>query len=145
LIAKLPQLETLDGKEVTRSMRILAQQQLPQLQADLFSLASSKRIEKQAKREALGLSPEIVHSDCEDEVDSDNQKMTENTPESRVEIYKELAAQKKEKEDRAKANQPRERNSAKEHCESVEQLRHAEKAIKGRISIISNFLSRIVP
>merc|ERR1719484_56907 len=45
-VARLPQLETLDGKEITRSMRIVAEQQLPHLRLQLKELAARKRAEK---------------------------------------------------------------------------------------------------
>jgi protein TilB len=41
VIACLPQLERLDGKEITRSMRITAQQQLPQLKVSFSSTATN--------------------------------------------------------------------------------------------------------
>lgn len=39
MIARLPQLERLDGKEVTRTDRIKAQQRLPALRAEIGLLA----------------------------------------------------------------------------------------------------------
>ena len=41
VIAKLPQLQTLDGKEITRSMRIIASQKLPILQVGCLFLPSN--------------------------------------------------------------------------------------------------------
>ena len=124
MIAKLPQLETLDGKDVTKSSRILSLQQLPQLQADLAALAGKKRAEKQAKNDSLGITLEQSANDFED--DEEGEKLTSNTPEARVEIYKELAAQKKEKEDRSKVNMPKERNYEKEQRETLEKIRGVE-------------------
>jgi hypothetical protein len=49
-IAKLPQLKTLDGKEITRSMQITARQKLPALEAELQVLAAQMRAEKEDKR-----------------------------------------------------------------------------------------------
>ena len=49
--------------------------------------------------------------------------MTDNSPEVRNQIYKEIAQQKKEKADREKENQPRERDYEKEQADSVAALR----------------------
>lgn len=59
--------------------------------------------------------------------DEENGKeMTDNTPEARVKIYKELAEQKKDKADREKANQPRKRDYDAEHAEAVVAAREKE-------------------
>ena len=52
VIARLPQLETLDGVQITKSMEILAAQQLPKMQAELRKLAVECRIKKAAKKKA---------------------------------------------------------------------------------------------
>ena len=143
VIAKLPQLKTLDGTDITRSMQIQARQKLPQLEAELRKLAAAMRSEKALKRALAGEAevaeekssgptnpaPELL--DCDEEVvreeeEDDHNKMTENTPEVRQEIYRELAQQKKEKEDREKAQQPKERDYAKEQEASVEDTRKRE-------------------
>jgi len=49
VIARLPQLQFLDGEAITRSMQIVAKQQLPKLAVELRSLAQEKRDEKAAK------------------------------------------------------------------------------------------------
>ena len=49
VIARLPQLQFLDGEAITRSMQIIAKQQLPKLAVELRSLAQEKRDEKAAK------------------------------------------------------------------------------------------------
>lgn len=49
IIARLPQLQTLDGTEVTRSMQITARQKLPQLEQELQQLAAVVREEKAEK------------------------------------------------------------------------------------------------
>jgi len=132
LIAKLPTLELIDGKEVSKSMRIIAQQQLSLLKAELSNLADLKRQEKICKSQEKSATTDnsLTHSICEEEQNKeDGEKLTENTPEARVEIYQELAAQKKAKEDRQKENAPRERNYAKEQLEIVEKVRGTEKNI----------------
>ena len=49
VIGKLPQLTNLDGTDITRSMIIKAQQELPRLEKELRGLAKIKRSEKLAK------------------------------------------------------------------------------------------------
>ena len=49
VIARLPQLQFLDGEAITRSMQIIAKQQLPKLAVELRSLAQEKRDEKAAE------------------------------------------------------------------------------------------------
>ena len=145
VIAKLPQLKSLDGTDITRSMQIQARQKLAQLEVELRKLAAAMRSDKALKRALAGEAevaeekssgptnpaPELL--DCDEEVvrhdeeeEDDHNKMTENTPEVRQEIYRELAQQKKEKADREKAQQPKERNYAKEQEESVEEMRKRE-------------------
>ena len=84
VLAKLPQLASLDGKEITKSMLITAKQKLEQLERELSVLAEQKRIEK------LSIKFEKLNSDCDIEISSkgveDAEKMTENTPEVRVEV-----------------------------------------------------------
>jgi protein TilB len=85
IIAKLPNLETLDGKEITRSMQIIARQQLDNLETELEQLAAEKRVEKELKRLEKQQS-----SDCDIEIVSESvqkqEDLTENTPEVRVEV-----------------------------------------------------------
>ena len=103
LIAKLPQLEMLDGTHITRSMRIVATQQLPQLTAELRELAAVEAAaaaaaaaeaaaEAEAKRaadeaagacEALAVPAEVPRPD-EDE-------LLPHTPAVRTEMYVERA------------------------------------------------------
>merc|ERR1712146_127427 len=49
VIAKLPQLKTLDGTEITKSMQIVAQQKLPEMERELRQLAIIKKREKEQK------------------------------------------------------------------------------------------------
>jgi len=51
VIARLPQVDMLDGVEITRSVRIQATQQLPALTAELRELAK-KRAERRVVEEA---------------------------------------------------------------------------------------------
>jgi protein TilB len=105
--AVLGQLEQLDGKAITRTERIVAQQKLPLLLKELRLKAQQVRIKKIQEK---GLPYDE----------------NEYTSESRREMYLEQAAEKKEKEDREKAMRPRERNKEKEHTESVQKAREKE-------------------
>lgn len=156
VIGMLPQLMSLDGIEVTKSLAIKAKQKLPQLQKELKSLAKQKADEKVAKKaandriasekaalkarkkegKAIDVSnctagEVVVVEDVEedDEEEEDENELMENTPETRVKIYKELAQQKKEKEDREKVNAPKERDYEKEQREAIESTRKKEEDI----------------
>jgi len=154
VIAKLPQITNLDGADITRSMQIQATQRLPDLEAELRALARTKRAEKRVLREAEEREKqaksmakaskkesrvveldendnEVVVEDASDDEDTtgtpyDPDEMTDNTPEAREKIYRELAKQKKEKEDRDKQNHPRERNYEKEQQAAVGEIRRKE-------------------
>lgn len=56
-------------------------------------------------------------------------EMTENTPQARIKIYQELAQQKKEKEDRANVNAPKQRHYEQEHQQSIANIREKEEQI----------------
>jgi len=162
VIAKLPQLESLDGTEITKSMKIVAIQKLPRMLKELRQLAIVKRREKERKERekeeaAASGKPvkkkkkkkdearvvelddddnEIVVEDVSDDEDvevEEDDELTENTPEVREEIYRELAAQKKEKEDRENQNKPRERDYEKEQKEAIEAVRAKEEEEKGEV------------
>jgi protein TilB len=158
VIAKLPQLTNLDGTDITKSMQIVAKQKLPEMEKELKQLAILKRREKAQKekeKEAKAAGEKIVRekkkkearvveldeNDNEiqvedassDEEEDDPNEMTENTPEVREEIYRELAQQKREKEERDNANKPRERNYEKEQKEAVEAIRAKEEEESGVI------------
>eukprot|EP01038_Epipyxis_sp_PR26KG_P004178 gene4178-5946_t len=148
VIAKLPQLKTLDGTEISRSMQIKARQTLEQMEKELEELAIKTASEKQEKEIEKRLNQTKIdpanssdntilkksnnndNDNNEDEPENDNEnEQTENTPEARVKIYKELAMQKKEKEDREKANAPKERDYEAEHQASLNQIRKIEEEI----------------
>jgi protein TilB len=145
VIAMLPQLERLDGTDITRSMQIQARQKLPTLKKELIDLAEEVRAEKRAKALAKEGIVEYVPDTGEDiEIEEVNpvveirdpadtaNDMSENTPEAREEIYREMAQQKKEKEDRDKANRPRERDYEKEHAAKKEEVRRKEEELGER-------------
>jgi len=135
MIASLIHLEFLDGKEITRTERILASQEYPQLLKELRILAEKKRAEKKAERLAAGLPEEEeldddmpLIEDVDEDADAagDDDDTTPYTIESRNEMYLELAEQKKEKEDREKERLPKERDFENEHDEAVKKARDKE-------------------
>lgn len=140
VIAKLPQLKYLDGTEITKSMQITSKRNLPKLEIELKKLIEDNNKNTTNLKETTIVSDaqskkniyleenvsEIIELDEEAKKELDRNRITENTPESRIEIYKELAEQKKEKADREKANQPRERDYEKEHAVSLQNLRQIE-------------------
>lgn len=128
VIASLPVLEFLDGKEITRTERILASQEFPMLQKELRALAAAKIAEKKAEGQDIGGEDDDMPlvEDIDDDVCDDEDECTPYTPESRNEMYLELAEQKKEKEDREKERLPRERDLEKEHDDAVKAAREKE-------------------
>ncbi|KAJ8604881.1 hypothetical protein CTAYLR_010421 [Chrysophaeum taylorii] len=116
VVARVPQLALLDGVEVTRSMRIIAERQLPHLRLELRELAAQKRAEKAAK-------PPV-----EEEKPFDPEEATPYTPEVRTAMYEEIAEQKKEEEARKAHMLPRERNAAREQQVAVAETRAAEES-----------------
>eukprot|EP00903_Cladosiphon_okamuranus_P014368 g13339.t1 len=184
VIARLPQLERLDGKEITRTARIKAQQRLPTLREEIIPLAEEVRQRKRVERQAAG--------DGDQEQDQDNkhdgdkaggregagggsgsgngqppapgkhdgtaaaatttaedegsmakassgsggdkgsegvigeEELTKHTPEVRTAIYREMAEQKKEKEDRQRENLPKDRDFELEQAAAVEKARQRE-------------------
>jgi protein TilB len=133
VIAKLPQLHTLDGTEITRSMQIIANQKLSKMEVELRKLAAEKRIEKELakanmKDEPKGKKKNNSDNDSAYVEEDENQEpeLTDNTPEARVEIYRELAEQKKEKADRESANAPKQRDYEKEQSEALAAIRKKE-------------------
>lgn len=67
-----------------------------------------------------------ILDDHEDDEDEDEEELTENTPEARTEMYREIAEQKREKEERESVNHPKERDYEKEQAEAKEKIRKDE-------------------
>jgi len=131
--ARLPQLHSLDGTEITRSMRITAQQQLPALVFELRQLAAKRAHTRQieeaeaakeaelkaekkrvkdvkAVKKAEAIECGVVKDVSSSEEEDDPNELTAHTPEVRTEMYKEMAEQKLEKEKREKENHPKWKN-----------------------------------
>jgi len=116
VIARLPNLRTLDGTDILRSERIVATQQLPELQKELRQLAQAKRDAKAKADTAAGDGDDVIEMgpDGFDATTADgkaqtlsDEELTGHTPEVRLQIAREVAEQKAEKARQEKANMPR--------------------------------------
>ncbi|KDO26954.1 hypothetical protein SPRG_07667 [Saprolegnia parasitica CBS 223.65] len=125
--ASLPRLQMLDGKEITKSDRIKALQQLPMLRAELAHLVAAKKARTLADMDVI----EVVSGGVTD-VSSNQVTHVEHdekvpyTPETRRSMYMELAEQKEEEETRKRANQPRDRDPEAEHAAALEKARRLD-------------------
>lgn len=119
VVAKLPQLGRLDGQEITRSQRIVAEQKLARLEAELEGLAAGVRARR--AEEAPAAAAAAAAPGGADE-------MTQHTPEVRTAMYREIAEEKAEKARREEAMQPKKRDSAAEHRDAVSAARAKEEA-----------------
>ena len=128
LVARCPQITTIDGKEVTRSERILAAQALERLSKELRRLAAAKRAEKRRAEEAKARKKAARHGVVEsksggvivedlgsDEEDDDGDDRCDWTPEVRVEMAEEQAEQKRKEEERKREMSAPERDYEREH------------------------------
>ncbi len=117
--ATLPQLGQLDGKDITRSERILAQQAWRGLRAELRALGA-------ARREAKGLPPLAPPpAAAEEEEDDDTAPWS---PETRTKMYREMAEQKASSDAKKNVNAPRKRDYESEHQAAVRVTREKERA-----------------
>ncbi|CAN0527067.1 unnamed protein product, partial [Ectocarpus sp. 12 AP-2014] len=122
-IARLPQLERLDGKEITRTDRIKALQRLPALRKEIPLLAqevTSGGVDTDdhptAPAKSDGATDQPGHDARPSGTDKpcdgkgEEEELTKHTPEARTAIYREMAEQKRDKEERQKENLPKDRN-----------------------------------
>ena len=123
VIARLPTLQFLDGKEIKRSERILAMQQLPALTDELHTLA-----EDQKKKQV-----DIVQDADDNESNSGyiaDDATTEHNPATRTKMSNELYDQKQAKEKEQNANAPPkpkgEKEWEEEHADTVQKVREKE-------------------
>lgn len=157
VVASLPQLELLDGKEIHRSDRIKALQVFPDRLQYVREQAVLVRAVKEAKRreeeellaEAKAKEEEladVIHvvdgkaTDISDQPAKSekksvlaSQEKVPYTPETRREMYMELAEQKEEEEARKRENMPQERNAEAEHEEALRKVRMQEERDDGTI------------
>jgi protein TilB len=101
IVARLSNLQSLDGKEIKRSERLLAMQQLPTLTLDLHLLAESRIKERQIKNQATDLN---IEKEIDEGYISDDAP-THHNPETRTKISDESYRQKHAKEKEKTANQ----------------------------------------
>ncbi|ETV94944.1 hypothetical protein, variant 3 [Aphanomyces invadans] len=127
VIASLPQLQQLDGKDITKSDRIKALQKLPVFNRELAALIAAKR-----HRDAVDVIPvvsgkatDISHDDGATRDTNQDEKLP-YTPQTRRHMYMELAEQKEEEEARKRSNLPRDRDYEREHHDALATARHVE-------------------
>tara|TARA_B110001452_G_scaffold225640_1_gene199670 strand:- start:568 stop:1974 length:1407 start_codon:yes stop_codon:yes gene_type:complete len=104
VIGTLPQLDQLDGKEVTKSERIKALQRLPALERELKPLAEmarDRREEQRARRAEKQRLKEEAGSDADEEDDGTD----EWCPETRVSDAREIREANEEKEEKRREAQ----------------------------------------
>uniref|UniRef100_A0A7S1U406 U2A'/phosphoprotein 32 family A C-terminal domain-containing protein n=1 Tax=Phaeomonas parva TaxID=124430 RepID=A0A7S1U406_9STRA len=121
VIAKLPQLEKVDGTEITRSQRITAMQRLAALEEELAPLAAAAAA---AYAEAGGDEGEEAAIAAAAALPDDAE--TKHTPELRTAMYRQIAEQKAEKQAQEDAMKPRKRDYGLEHGEAVAAARAKE-------------------
>lgn len=128
IVARLPNLQYLDGKEIKRSERILAMQQLPALTTELHSLAEARRREQTQQQQK-----QDNDDDDEEAVDKSyiaDDEPTHHNPETRTKLSNEMYDQKQAKEKQENANQPPkpkgEKEWAEEHADTVQKVRERE-------------------
>ena len=123
VIARLPNLRTLDGRDVLRSERILATRRLPELVEELRLLAQAKR---DARAKSQSKADDVAGDDGDDDViemgpdgfDTSttaplgDEELTGHTPEVRLQMARELAEQKAAKAEEEEANIPRVKGEA---------------------------------
>jgi len=121
IIARLPQLQFLDGKEIKPSERILATQKLSKLTSELRSLAAKRKREREKQHD---------DNDTNESYISDDATTTYHDPETRIKLSNELHDQKVAKEQRQMGQQaPRpkgEREWEEEHGNAVRRERERE-------------------
>ncbi len=112
--AALPQLQQLDGSDIARSERILAQQAWRGLRGELRAAAA-------AARAAAGLPPPPPPPPRDEDDDTEPW-----SAEGRVRMYREMAEQKAEADAKKRVNEPRRRDAEAEHAAAVAAARGAE-------------------
>ncbi|KAF4134516.1 Leucine-rich repeat [Phytophthora infestans] len=137
IIASLPQLGILDGKEIHRSDRIKALQVFQERQKYVRREAIKVLAKKAQQKEKDEAVIEVVGGEATDisekkAVLSSTEKVP-YTPHTRREMYLEMAEQKEEEEARRRENQPRERNTEAEHKESLRKARELEERADGSV------------
>ncbi|KAF0714351.1 hypothetical protein As57867_003895, partial [Aphanomyces stellatus] len=125
VIASLPRLELLDGKEITKSDRIKAMQQFPILQKELRALVVQKKAMDMADMDVIPV-VDGTATDISDNQTADGDEKLPYTPDTRRNMYLEIAEQKEEEEARKRTNLPKERDYEREHAETLAKARRME-------------------
>jgi len=134
LVAAVPQLAQIDGKEITRAERIAAAQAYKALRGELRGLAEAKAREKGHTLGGGSAGAAGAGAASSDEEDEDEESAGAWTPEARVKLARELAASKASKESRERELAPKKRDLASEHAAAVAKAREKEaEAGEGRI------------
>ncbi|RHZ18807.1 hypothetical protein DYB31_015508, partial [Aphanomyces astaci] len=145
VVASLPQLQQLDGKDITKSDRIKALQKLPVFKKELAALVQAKRVRDTADMDVIPVVSGAATDISKDGgIDNQDEKLP-YTPEtrrstlrmmcrhtntiarsdrSRVDMYMELAEQKEEEDARKRSNMPKERDYAREHADALAKARY---------------------
>ncbi|EWM23568.1 leucine-rich repeat containing protein [Nannochloropsis gaditana] len=124
---RLPQLQCLDGQEITRTTRLLAARVFPTLETRLRVLATRTRCEKEGKaKKAIKDTESCASSGPVENDGTDGSMPTSHDPETRRAIYLEIAAQKKEKLERQRADGPKKRDTAREQAVKLAQVQAEE-------------------
>ena len=121
VVAKLPQLEILDGKNILRTERIRSLQKLDVLEIELDKLSINSCREKKVG------SPTRGSTHLNDDIGDD--QSTTHCPEDRLRLSQEMARQKADKEKAEQANQPRvkgEKEFQEEQHQAIEKARERE-------------------
>ncbi len=141
VISKVPQLKSLDGKQIMPSERIKATQKLPYLEKMLSELAkrcAQQKKEKENKAQidvtCTGRGSEAsdgtkITTDISSQEVLGDQETTTHCPEDRLRISHELAQQKAEKEKNENANRIQfkgDREFAKEQKKTIQKARERE-------------------
>jgi len=142
VIARVRTLKRLDGKEVTKGVRLKAIQRLPQLKKELAQLAADElrkeaeaeahKAKKKAKAEAEMEDtdlPEIEDIETLEELEADGEEeeeLEEYTPELRTRMYREVDKEQEEKEKQKDHLKVPQRRYDEEHRKKVAETRAAE-------------------
>ncbi|KAL7469736.1 hypothetical protein ACHAXS_009997 [Conticribra weissflogii] len=133
IIAKLPNLKVLDGKEIKRSERIAAMQKLPQLSSELKILAENRRKEHAAEKQQLQNEMDHCGTTQEDDFLPDDEP-TQHDPDTRLKLSNELYHQKQAKEKQESAHlapPPKgEKEWEEEHLDTVKHVREREQSLE---------------
>ena len=123
VISRLPILELLDGKEITRAERIQAARSRGELTSELRELAASKTATTAAAA-ADPMVPALPTNSIDDHENGDSEEPW--CPATRTKMYLDIAAKREADEARKRVNEPQWRDAAVEQHDTVAAVRAAE-------------------